>query len=87
MNRPRDCLQVLLGVLFAEDVAVVRVDEHVQLGTFVEHDKLGTALGVDRRQVLFDRALWIRVFHPLEQVVGWNGVVAGRDVEQAAVHQ
>ncbi|MNP54109.1 hypothetical protein D3C76_1486410 [compost metagenome] len=87
MNRSRDRLQVLLGILLAENVTVIRVDEHIQLVTTVEHDKLGTALGGYRRQVLFDRALWIGGLDPVEQVIGRHRVVSGRDVEQAAVHQ
>ncbi|MNY04495.1 hypothetical protein D3C86_1371750 [compost metagenome] len=87
VNRPGDGLQVLLGVLFTEDVTVVRINENVQLLFIVEHDKLRAALGIDRRQVLGDLTLWVSRFHPCQQVVGRDGVMTGRDVEQAAVHQ
>ncbi|MNY00998.1 hypothetical protein D3C86_1335100 [compost metagenome] len=87
VDRPRDCLQVFLGVLLAKDVAVVRIDEYVQFVASVEHDKLRAAFGVHRWQVLLDRALWIRVLDALEQVVGRDRVMAGGDVEQTAVHQ
>ncbi|MNG15479.1 hypothetical protein D3C84_993110 [compost metagenome] len=87
VDRPGNGLQVLLGILIAKDVAVVRIDEHIQLGTVIDHDKLGAAFGADRWQVLLDRGLWIRVFHAFEQVIGRDRVMAGRDVEQAAVHQ
>ncbi len=82
-----DGLQILLGILFAEDVAVVRVDEYVQLLPGTGHDKLRAALGVDRWQVLGDLALRISTFDPLQQVIGGHGVMTGRDVEQTAVHQ
>ncbi|MNH83013.1 hypothetical protein D3C73_354060 [compost metagenome] len=87
VNRARNGLQVLLGILLAEDVAVVRIDKNVQLVAVVEHDELGAAFGIDRWQVLFDRCLGIRIFYPLEQVVGRDSVMTGRHVEQAAVHQ
>ncbi|MNE82107.1 hypothetical protein D3C80_1788020 [compost metagenome] len=66
---------------------MVRIDEHIQLVAAIEHHKLRAALGADRWQVLLDGRLWIGVFHALEQVVGRDRVMAGRDVEQAAVHQ
>ena len=38
-----DGLQILLGILLAEDVAVVRIDEYIQLLPGIGHDKLRTA--------------------------------------------
>ncbi len=57
MDGPGHGLQVVLRILLAEDIAVVRVDEHVQFPALVDHHELRAALGVDRRQVLFDLAL------------------------------
>jgi hypothetical protein len=57
MQGTGDGLQVLLAVLLAEDLAAVRVDEHVQFAPAVMHHELRAALGVQRRQVLADVAL------------------------------
>ncbi|MOA08288.1 hypothetical protein D3C78_1280420 [compost metagenome] len=87
VNRAGNGLQVFLGVLLAEDVTVVRIDEHIQFVAAIEHDKLRATFSADRWQVLLDRGLRVRVFHALEQVVGRHCVMTGRNVEQAAVHQ
>ncbi|MNQ54443.1 hypothetical protein D3C85_685110 [compost metagenome] len=87
MNGPGDGLQVVLRVLLAQDIALIRVDEHVQFAASVFHDELRAAFGVDRRQVLGDLALWISRLHTVEQRVGAEAVMAGRHIHQAAVHQ
>jgi hypothetical protein len=46
MQGAGDGLQVLLAVLLAEDLAAVRVDEHVQFAPAVMHHELRAALGV-----------------------------------------
>ncbi|MGY4661778.1 hypothetical protein ACVWZ9_002572 [Pseudomonas chlororaphis] len=87
MNGPGDGLQIVLGVLLAKDVAVVRVDEHIEFATFLLHHELRTAPGFERRQVLFDMAQGIRGPDPLELLIGAEHVVPRRHLQQVAVHQ
>ncbi|MNE30192.1 hypothetical protein D3C80_1236940 [compost metagenome] len=87
MQGAGDGLQVLLAVLFAEDLAAVWVDEHVQFAPAVMHHELRTALGVQWRQVLGDVALWVGLAHFSQHRVCALPVLAGLDHHQVAVQQ
>ncbi len=87
MQGTGDSLQVELGILLAEHVAAIGVDEHIEFTAVLDHHELRTAPGIGRRQVLLDPALWIGGVDPLQLFVGADPVVAGLDLEQIAVHQ
>ncbi|MNO68811.1 hypothetical protein D3C76_596530 [compost metagenome] len=80
-------LQVLFAILLAEQLATVGVDEHVQFAPAVMHHELRAALGIQRRQVLADMALWISLVHLGQQGVGRLSMMAGFDHHQVAVQQ
>ncbi|MCY1405245.1 hypothetical protein D9M71_204820 [compost metagenome] len=87
MQRAGDGLQVVPGVLAAEQLAAVGIEVQVDLAAGMHADELRAAVGSAGRQVLADFQLRIGRAQALHLLVGTEGRGTGRHPQQVVVHQ